>query len=74
MNEDAVLALVRFLNTAVEEEGNVCIFLRLGDAQLRVPEILYILTKGIVDLLGRECHERVHPRLVLRECGKWDLQ
>ena len=74
MHENAVLTLVRLLDTAVEEECDVCVLLRLRDAQLGVAEILHILAKGIVDLLGRERHECVHPCLVLRERRKGDLQ
>ena len=65
VHKDAVLALVWFLNAAVEKEGDVCVLLRLGDAQLRIAEILHILAERVVDLLGREGHERVHPRLIL---------
>ena len=61
-------------SSAVEEERDMCVLLRLSDAQLRIAEILHILTERVVDLLGRERHECIHARLVLRERRERDLQ
>ena len=73
-HENAILALVRLLNAAVEEERDVRVLLRLCDTQLRHAVVLDDLAERLCDGLRRECDLRVHAVLVLRERRERDLE
>ena len=60
VDQHAILARVRLLDAPVEEEGDMGVFLRFGDAQLRQTEARYVFS------------ERVFERL--RRIGRFDLR
>ena len=54
-HEDAFLALVGGFATAVEEEGDVCVLLRLGRVELLEALLTEVFAQGVLDvLLGEE--------------------
>ena len=66
-DEHAVLTGVLFLDAAVEEERDMRVLLRLGDAQLRHAELAQILAEPILhgDARPRDGHVR-HGCVILR--------
>ena len=52
-HQDALFALVRGLDTAVEEEGDVCVLLGLRDPQLVQTQVGDVFAEGILQSLRR---------------------
>ena len=73
-DEDAVLALVRLLDAAVEEERDVRVLLRFSDAELREAVVLDDLAERLVDVLRRKSDRCIHAVLVLGERSERDLE
>ena len=65
LHKDTVLTRIRLLNAAVEEEGNVGIFLCLSNSRLRLPVGSKELTESILDRLFLECDKFVRDRLIV---------
>ena len=65
LHKDTVLTRIRFLNAAVEEEGNVGIFLCLSNSRLSLPVGSKELTESILDRLFLECDKFVRNRLIV---------
>ena len=57
-HQDAALAGKLLLAPAIEEEGDVRVFLGLGDAQLLQAGARHHLAEGVAQLLGREQRQR----------------
>ena len=67
-NKETVLARVRLFLAAVEEEGYVCILLRLSGAELLQAEFAQIFAECVGDRLLLECDELVRDRdIIIRE-------
>ena len=72
-DEDAILALEDALFAAVEEERDVRVLLRLGDAQLRLAAFGKIFAHRHRQRFGRIRHGHVgHGRIVLRHANERD--
>ena len=65
INQDTILVLVGLFQTAVEEEGYMCVLLGLRQTKLLQTKLSQILTEGIVDLLLLECHQLVRNGLII---------
>ena len=63
--QNAVFAFVRFFYSAVEEEGNVCIFFCLGDSCLCHVMCCQEFTEGICDRNFVECYFFIRNRLIV---------
>ena len=64
-NQGPVLILVGFLDTAVEEEGDMGVLLGLGNPELLEAVLGKIFAQGIFDLFLLEGDELVRNRLVI---------
>ena len=71
--KDSVLSFVWLLNTTVEEECNMCIFLCLGDTCLCHIVSCKVLTEGIVKKNLVECYQLILDGIIILceayECG-----
>ena len=65
LHKDTVLTRIRLLNAAVEEEGNVGIFLCPSNSRLSLPVGSKELTESILDRLFLECDKFVRDRLIV---------
>ena len=72
--EHALLALVLLLHAAIQEEGDVRVFLRLGHAELLYAEAGDVLAYRAVQVLGRESDGQGERRVVLRGADVGELQ
>ena len=69
-HQDAVLARVRVLAAAAEEEGDVRVLLGLGDAQLREAVVGEHFAERVAQVVGRERDRRRQLRVVLGQADE----
>ncbi len=69
-HENAILELERFLDAAVEEEGDVGVLLGFGDAQLVQPARGDVGAEHVAQPFGRKCHRHVELGVVFGQADE----